>query len=145
MANEIVMQRKVLEALGGQKVLGFVSGCGLKSFATTLVVTENGVFIYDPRLIGVKITSIPFAQITAVFYGKRIMGFPHLYIEAQTGSIYLRLSGNNTHAATLRIFYLLRDRLSELSGVPISELHEKGVGIEAWSFLAPEKISTIQA
>lgn len=144
--KEVVLHEKVIEALEGQKVLGFVKGFGLKSLTPTFVVTENGVFIYDPKLTGAKKVSIPFAQIMGVSYWLE-MGNPHFSVDTQSGSTELMLSGGkkDTHEPALKLFYLLRDKLSEMSGVPISESHDKGMIKEKWSFLAPAKISFIQA
>ena len=146
MAKEMKLHPKVIQELEGQSVLGFVRGFGLKSLTPTFVVTENGIFIYDPKLTGAVKTNIPYAQITGATYSLE-MGVPQIAVTTQSGATKIILSGSkkDTHKPALEIFQLLRNKLSEIAGVPISESHNKGMMKETWSFLAPAMVSTIGA
>jgi hypothetical protein len=140
----MILHPKVIEELGGQKVLGFVRGFGLRSLTPTFVVTENGILIYDPKLTGAIKTNIPFAQILGASYWLE-MGVPYISVSTQSGTTKLMLSGSkkDTHEPALRVFQLLRNKFSELAGVPISESHNKGIMKEIWSFYAPPQLAVM--
>ncbi len=138
---------KVKEAVGDRKVLGFVTGFGLfKKLTATIVVTESEVVFYDPKLTGANRTEIPFAQITGATYMLE-MGVPSFSITTQSGATKLTLSGSkkDMHEPTLALFNTLREKLSELAAVPISEMHNKGLMKETWSFYAPPQLAVMGA
>ncbi len=141
--KEMVLPDKVKEAVGDRKVLGFVTGFGLfKKLTATIIVTESEVIFYDPKLIGANKTEIPFAQIVSVIYTLEI-GVPSFSVATQSGTTKLTLSGSkkDTHEPALALFNTLREKLSELVAVPISETHNKGLMKEIWSFYAPPQLA----
>lgn len=143
--EERVLPDKIKEAIGDQKVLGFVSGMHLlKKLAATVILTEFGIIFYDPKLTGVDRTEIPFAQVVSATYMLEI-GVPSFSITTQSGTNKLVLSGSkkDIHEPALALFNLLREKLSELVAVPISETHNKGLMKEVWSFYAPPQLAVM--
>lgn len=145
--KEMVLPDKVKEAVGNRKVLGFVTGFGLfKKLTATIIVTESEVIFYDPKLTGANKTEIPFAQVVSATYMLE-MGVPNFSVTTQSGTTKLTLSGGkkDVHEPALALFNLLREKLSELAAVPISETHNKGLMKETWSFYAPPQLAVMGA
>lgn len=145
--KEMILPDKVKEAVGDRKVLGFVTGFGLiKKLTATIVITEREVIFYDPKLTGSNKTEIPFAQVVSSTYTLEI-GVPSFSVTTQSGTNKLMLSGSkkDVHEPALALFNLLREKLSEMAGVPISETHNKGMMKETWSFYAPPQLAVMGA
>lgn len=146
--KEMVLPDKVKEAVGNRKVLGFVTGIGLfKKLTATIIVTENEVVFYDPKLTGANKTEIPFAQVVNAIYMIE-MGTCSFSVATQSGVNKLTLSAGSkkdVHEPALALFNLLREKLSELAAVPISETHNKGLMKETWSFYAPPQLAVMGA
>jgi len=142
---EIVLPDKVKEAVGDRKVLGFVTGFGIKKLTATIVITEDEVIFYDPKITGVNRTEIPFAQVISCTYMLE-WGMPSFSVTTQSGANKLTLgSKKDVHEPALALFNLLREKLSELAAVPISETHNKGMMKETWSFYAPPQLAIMGA
>jgi len=144
--REKILPDKVKEAVGDRKVLGFVTGFGLfKKLTATIIVTESEVIFYDPKLTGVNKTEIPFAQVVSATYMLE-WGVPTFSVTTQSGSNKLTLSGSkkDVHEPALALFNLLREKLSEMAAVPISETHNKSMMKETWSFYAPPQLAVSQ-
>ncbi len=145
--KEMILPDKVKEAVGGRKVLGFVTGFGLfKKLTATIIVTEDEVIFYDPKLTGANKTEIPFAQVVSATYMLEI-GVPSFSVTTQSGTNKLTLSGSkkDVHEPALALFNLLREKLSDMAAVPISETHNKGMMKETWSFYAPPQLAVMGA
>ena len=145
--KERVLPDKVRKAVGNRKVLGFVTGFGLfKKLTATIVVTEGEVVFYDPKLTGANRTEIPLAQVVSAEY-KLEIGVPSFSVTTQSGKneLILRGSKKDVHEPALALFILLREKLSELAAVPISETHNKGLMKETWSFYAPPQLAVMGA
>jgi len=138
---------KVKAAIGDKKVISFVTGFGLiKKLTATIIVTEDDIVFYDPKITGANKTEIPFAQIVSATYMLQ-MGVPSFSVTTQSGTTQLMLSGaeKETREAALNLFNILKDKLSELAAVPISETHDKGLMKETWSFYAPPQLAVMGA
>lgn len=145
--KQVGLPDKVKDAVGDRKVIGFVTGFGLfKKLTATIIMTESEVIFYDPKLTGANKTEIPFAQIIGATYFLQ-MGVPTFSVTTQSGKQELVLSGSkkDTHEPALNLFMLLKDKLSELAAVPISETHNKGIMKETWSFYTPPQLAVAQA
>ena len=138
---------KVKTAVGDKKVIGFVTGFGLiEKLTATIVVTEDSIVFYDPKITGANKTEIPFPQIVSAMYMLEI-GVPNFSVTTQSGTTKLMLSGSkkDTHEPALALFNILKEKLSELAAVPISETHNKGLMKEVWSFYAPPQLAVMGA
>ncbi len=137
---------KIKADIGNKKVIGFVTGFGLKKLAATIILREDDIVFYDPKITGLNKTEIPFAQITSATYMLE-MGVPNFSVTTQSGTTKLMLSGSkkDTHEPALALFNILREKLSELAAVPISETHNKGFMKEIWSFYAPPQLAVMGA
>ena len=138
------VKAKLKAAVGDKKILGFVTGFGIQKLTPIVVVTEESIVLYDPRLFGANKTEIPFAQILSASYELQMAkSVPYFCITTQSGKTELTLSGGkeDTHEPALALFSLLREKLSELAAVPISETHNKGLMKEVWSFYAPPQLA----
>ncbi len=136
---------KVKAAVGDKKVVGFVTGFGLiKKLTATIIVTEDSIVFYDPKITGADKTEIPFPQIVSAMYMLEI-GVPSFSVTTQSGTTKLILSGSkkDTHEPALALFNILKEKLSELAAVPISETHNKGLIKEVWSFYAPPQLAVM--
>jgi len=145
--KEMVLPDKIKKAVGDRKVLGFVTGFGLfKKLTATIIMTENEVIFYDPKLTGMNKTEIPFAQVVSATYMLKI-GVPYFSVTTQSGTNELMLHGSkkDVHEPALALFNLLREKLSEMAAVPISETHNKGLMKETWSFYAPPQLAVMGA
>lgn len=142
------VKAKLKAAVGDKKVLGFVTGFGIKKLTPIVVMTEESIVLYDPTLFGANKTEIPFAQILSASYELQMgRAVPYFCITTQSGKTELTLSGSkeDTHEPALALFNLLREKLSELAAVPISETHNKGLTKEVWSFYAPPQLAIMGA
>lgn len=138
---------KVKVAIGDKKVLGFVAGFGLiEKLTATVIVTEDSIVYYDPKITGANKTEIPFSQMVSATYMLE-MGVPSFSVTTQSGTTKLMLSGSkkDTHELALALFNILKEKLSELAAVPISETHNKGLMKETWSFYAPPQLAVMGA
>ena len=145
--KEMELHEKVREAIGDQKVIGFVTGFSLfKKLAGTVVMTESGIVLCDPKLTGMDKTDIPFQQITSATYSLN-MGSPNFSVTTQSGKQELVLGGGkkDVHEPAMALFEALKDKLSELASVPISITHNKGRMQEVWSFYAPPQLAVMGA
>ena len=72
---------------------------------------------------------------------------PSFSVTTQSGTTSLTLAGSkkDTHEPALALFNILREKLSELAAVPISETHNKGLMKELWSFYAPPQLAVMGA
>ncbi len=109
-------------------------------------MTEGEVIFYDPKLTGVNKTEIPFAQVMSATYTLN-WGVPSFSVTTQSGTNELMLGGQkkDVHEPALALFNLLREKLSEMAAVPISETHNKGPLKETWSFYAPPQLAVMQS
>lgn len=143
--KEMILHDKVKDAVGDRKVIGFVTGFGLfKKLTATIILTKAEVIFYDPKLTGADKTEIPFAQVVSAQY-RLEMGVPYFSVTTQSGKTELMLSGREkeTREAALNLFQMLKNKLSELAAVPISETHNKGLMKEVWSFYAPPQLAVM--
>jgi len=143
----MVLHEKVREAIGDQKVIGFVTGFGLiKKLVATIIMTESGIVLCDPKLTGMDKTEIPFQQITSVEY-RLSMGVRYFSVTTQSGKQELCLPGQkkDVHEPALALFEALKNKLSEIASVPISITHNKGIMKEVWSFYAPPQLAVMGA
>ena len=148
--KEMELHEKVREAIGDQKVIGFVTGfSSFKKPAGTVVMTESGIVLCGRKLPGSFITDktgIPFQQITSATYSLE-MGVPYFSVTTQSGKQELVLGGGkkDVHEPAMALFEALKDKLSELASVPISITHNKGMMKEVWSFYAPPQLAVMGA
>jgi hypothetical protein len=143
--QDMVLPDKVKEAVGDRKVIGFVTGFGVfQQLTATIVLTEAEVIFFDPKLGGADRTEIPFAQIVSAAYVLN-MGVPLFSVTTQSGTQELVLKGSkkDAHEPALALFNHLREKLSQLASVPISETHNKGIMKEVWSFYAPPQLAVM--
>jgi hypothetical protein len=132
------MPREVKEAAGDRKVLGFVTGIGLQKLTQTIVMTESGVVFFDSLLFGHKKNEIPYSQIVCVEFQLQ-NGAPEFLIHTRYGISKLVLSGSRKkiNETALKLFRILKNKLSDLAGIIIPETHSTWLKKETWFFYTP--------
>jgi hypothetical protein len=138
--------REAKEAVGDRKVLGFVTGIGLQKLTQTIVMTESGVVFFDSLLFGHKKNEIPYSQIVCAEFQLQ-NGAPEFLIHTRHGITKLVLSGSRkkTNEAALKLFQVLKNKLSELAGVVIPEAHSTWLKKETWFFYTPPQFTVMAA
>jgi hypothetical protein len=141
-----VLPREVKEAVGDRQSLGFVTGIGLKKLTQTIVMTESGVVFFDSLLFGHKKNEIPYSQIVCAEFQLQ-NGAPEFLIHTRYGISKLVLSGSRkkTNEAALKLFRILKKKLSELAGVVIPEAHSTWLKKETWFFYTPPQFAVMGA
>ena len=132
------LPREVKEAAGDRKILGFITGIGMQKCTQTIVMTESEVVFFDSLLFGHKKNEIPYSQIVCAEFQLQ-NGAPEFLIHTRYGISKLVLSGSRkkTNEAALKLFRVLKNKLSELAGVIIPEAHSTWLKKETWFFYTP--------
>lgn len=135
---------EVKEAVGGRKVLGFITGVGLQKLTQTIVMTESEVVFFDALLFGHKKNEIPYSQIVCAEFQLQ-NGAPEFFIHTRYGISKLVLSGSRkkTNEAALKLFRILKNKLSELAGIVIPEAHSAWLKKETWFFYTPPQFAVL--
>jgi hypothetical protein len=136
------LPREVKEAAGDRKILGFITGIGMQKFTQTIVMTESGVVFFDSLLFGHKKNEIPYSQIVCAEFQLQ-NGAPEFLIHTRYGISKLVFSGNRkkTNEAALKLFRILKNKLSELAGIVIPETHSTWLKKETWFFYTPPQFA----
>jgi hypothetical protein len=136
------LPREVKEAAGDRKILGFITGIGMQKFTQTIVMTESEVVFFDSLLFGHKKNEIPYSRIVCAEFQLQ-NGAPEFLIHTRYGISKLVLSGSrkNTNEAALKLFRILKNKLSELAGIVIPETHSTWLKKETWFFYTPPQFA----
>jgi hypothetical protein len=140
------LPENVKEAIGDRKIFGFVTGVGLQKLTQTIVMTESEVVFFDSLLFGHTTNEIPYSQIVgAAFqleYGAREF---LIYTRYGMSKFILSGSGKKINKAAHNLFQILKNRLSELAGVRISEEYSSWLMKETWFFYTPPQYTLVGA
>jgi hypothetical protein len=138
------LPREVKEAVGDRKVLGFVIGIGVQKLTQTIVMTETGVVFFDALLFGHKKNEVLYSQIVCAEFQLQ-NGAPEFLIHTRYGISKLVLSGSRkkTNEAALKLFRILKNKLSELAGIAIPETHSTWLKKETWFFYTPPQFALV--
>jgi hypothetical protein len=134
------------EAVGDRKILGFITGVGLRKLTQTIVMTESGVVFCDSLLFGHTTDEIPYSQIVGAAFQLQ-NGAPEFLIYTRYGMSKFVLSGSGKKItkASFTLFQILKNKLSELVGVRISEEHSTWFKKETWYFYTPPQYTLVGA
>ncbi len=140
------LPENVKEVVVDRKILGFITGVGLQKITQTIVITESGVVFFDPSLFGARRNKIPYSRIEgAAFqlqYGAREF---LIYTRHGMFKIVLSGSGKEINKTALKLFRILKNKISELAGAQISEIHSTWLMTETWFFYTPRKFTVSRA
>jgi hypothetical protein len=137
---------EVKKIAGDRIVLGFVTGIGLQTLTQTIVMTESEVIFVDPTSSGDKKHEILYSQIECAAFQIQA-GAPVFSISTRSGNSKFVLSGigKGKNEAAFRLFQILKNRISELTDVPIFVFQYTWLTKETWFFYTPPQFTVMAA
>lgn len=143
-AEELPIEAKAV--IGNEQVLGSVTGYGLafRKLQKKIIVTDSRIIFFDPRMIGVAHTEVPYAQLTGVKYEKPKALIGTFTVTTQSGNTTMQIDYKD-HEIAITLLKTLQTKIMGIAGVPISIIYDKGMFSESWGFYAPPQLAIMMA